>query len=122
MLSPWLGLGAVALIYLGFAPFRQVALGVPIALIIMPLLNWIIGQPLSIGDPVPTTLGLFAILILALIRRVVEPRTQISSSVSMGELIINRLLFDRDIRSREIWIHQTRQAEEPLEAGTKPAE
>ena len=34
------------------------------------------------------------------------PRTPLSQSVPLGELVINRLLFDRDIRDREAWITQ----------------
>lgn len=109
MLSHWMGLIALVFPYL-FAPFRQLSLGVLLALTIMPVLSWIIGRPISVGDPLPTTLGLFAILALVIVRRVFEPRTEISASVPKGELIINRLLFDRDIRNREAWLHQNRQA------------
>ncbi len=114
MLSPWLGLIALGFPNLFFAPFRQLPLGVLLTLTIMPVLSWIIGRPISVGDPLPTTLGLFAILGMVIIRRVFEPRTEISASVPKGELLINRLLFDRDIRNREAWVHQKRQADGQL--------
>jgi len=110
MLSPWLGLFALILPYL-FAPFRQLSLGVLLALIIIPVLSWTIGPQINIGEPAPTSLGLFGILAVAVIKRVIEPRTEISASVPTGELFINRLLFDRDIRDRETWLHQNRQAD-----------
>ncbi|MEE8204523.1 MAG: glycerol-3-phosphate acyltransferase, partial [Dehalococcoidales bacterium] len=114
MLSPWLGLFAPVFSYL-FAPFRQLSLGVLLALIIIPVLSWTIGPQIGIGEPLPTSLGLFAILGLVIIRRVFEPRTEISASVPKGELLINRLLFDRDIRNREEWLHQRRQADRQAE-------
>jgi hypothetical protein len=39
---------------------------------------------------------------------VIAPRTSLSKSVPPVQLIINRVLFDRDIRDRKAWIHQTR--------------
>ena len=106
MLSPWLGLIALVLSY-AFAPFRQLSLGVTLALIILPILSWSFSQPLGIEEPLPTTLGFIAILLIALFRRLVAPRSSISASVSTAELIINRLLFDRDIRDRKTWISHT---------------
>ena len=73
------------------------------------------ASPLLFGDQTATTMGLFAFMLIIFIRRVFEPRTQISAKVPMGELIINRLLWDRDIRNREAWVHQRRQASENLE-------
>jgi len=107
MLSPKLGLIALVFTYL-FAPFRQVSLGVTLALTTIPILSWVLSQPLGIEEPLPITLGLLAILLIVIFRRLSVPRSPISASVSTGELIINRLLFDRDIRDRKTWISQTR--------------
>ncbi|MFC2056367.1 glycerol-3-phosphate acyltransferase [Chloroflexota bacterium] len=107
MLSPRMGLIALVLSYL-FAPFRQVSLGVTLALIILPILSWTLSQPLGIEEPLAITLGFLAILLIVIVRRLSAPRSQIGASVSTGELIINRLLFDRDIRDRKAWISQTR--------------
>jgi len=40
------------------------------------------------------------------IRRLTAPKTSITASVPSGELVINRLLFDRDTRDKEAWIHR----------------
>ena len=106
ILSPKLGLIALVMPYL-FAPFRQLSLGVTIALITIPILSWFLSQPLSVGEPLPITLGFLTILLIVIFRRLSVPRSPTSASVSMGELIINRLLFDRDIRDRKAWISQT---------------
>ena len=117
ILSPILGLVLLVLAYL-FAPFRQLSLGVIIALIVLPILSWFFSQPLGINERLPITLGYIAILLIAVFRRLTAPRTSVSASVPAGELIINRLLFDRDIRDRETWISRTNtemsSAEEPL--------
>ena len=46
--------------------------------------------------------------IIMVIRRLTPRRTRISASVPTGELLLNRLLFDRDIRDRKTWINQQR--------------
>jgi len=107
MLSPWLGLVALVFPYL-FAPIRQVSLGVTLVLVMLPIASWFAHQPLGIGEPLPVTLGCLAILLIVIFRRLSVPRSPISASVSTGELIINRILFDRDIRDRKAWISQVR--------------
>ena len=59
------------------------------------------------------SLGFLAIFLVTVIRRLTAPRTSLTASVSTGQLLINRLLFDRDIRDREAWIHRA-----PTEAGS----
>jgi glycerol-3-phosphate acyltransferase PlsY len=102
MLSPWLGLIMLIIPYL-FAPVRQVALGVFLALVSLPFLSWFFSQPLDIDERLPITLGLVVLSLIALFKRLVVPRTEISESLSLTELFVNRLLFDRDIRDSKIW-------------------
>jgi len=103
VLSPWLGLIILVVPYL-LAPFRQVALGVFFALTSLPFFGWFLSQPLDIGERLPITLGLAAIAMIGLSKRLVAPRTALSQTVPTGELLINRLLFDRDIADRSAWI------------------
>ena len=118
ILSPKLGLIVSVLAYL-FAPLRQLSLGVLVGLTSLPVLSWFLSQPLGIEKPLPLTLGLVAMLLLAIFRRLTAPSSPITASVPRRELIINRLLFDRDIRDRKAWISQTRtgvsSGEPPLE-------
>jgi len=112
MLSPWLGLIMLVLVY-SLAPLRQVALGVFLALASLPIFSWFLSQPLGIEERLPVTLGFVALFLLGMLKRLITPRTLLSKSVSMRQLLLNRLLFDRDIRDREAWIRQTR-----LQAGS----
>ncbi len=103
ILTPWLTLILVAVAFL-FSPFRQLALGTTVAMAALPLCTWLLSQPFGIEEPLPLALGFLAIFLVALLRRLTAPRTSLSASVPPGQLIINRLLFDRDIRDREAWI------------------
>ena len=107
MLAPRVGPIALIVPYL-FAPFRLLSLGVVITLVALPLLALFLSQPLAIAEPVPVSLAYLAILLLALVRRLTAPRSPVSTSVPTRELVLYRLLFDRDIKDREAWLSQTR--------------
>jgi len=121
ILSPKLGLIMLVLAYL-FAPFRQLSLGVSIALTSLPILSWFLSQALSIEERLPITLGCLAILLIVMFRRLAAPRSSVSASVPRGEVIVNRLLFDRDIRDRKAWISQTPREVSPIEQLLGPEE
>jgi glycerol-3-phosphate acyltransferase PlsY len=103
-ISPWLGLIIFVMPYT-LAPIKQVALGVFFALASLPVFSWFLNQPLGIADAdrLPVTLGFITLTLLGLLTRVILPRTSLSQSVPMVELIFNRLFFDRDIRDRKTW-------------------
>jgi len=110
ILSPIIGLIIIVMAY-SLAPFRKLSLGVLIALVSLPILTWFLGQPLGVEEKLTITLGYLAILVIAVLKRLTAPQTSVTVSVSTGQLLVNRLLFDRDIRDREAWIHRT-----PLQA------
>lgn len=106
ILSPLLGLYTLVMPYL-FAPFRYVALGVFFAYISVPTLAWFLSEPLGIEDALSTTLGFVVIIAIGLSKRLLVPRTALSRSIPLGELVINRLLFDRDISDRKAWVYRS---------------
>ena len=106
-LDPRAGLVALILSYL-FAPFKLLPVRVFIALILLPILSSTLSGPLGVTDPRTTTLAFIVILVIALFRRMTAPKTVLSATVSKTELIINRLLLDRDIKDREAWLNQRR--------------
>jgi len=114
MLSPKLGLIILVMPYL-FAPIRQVAFGVTLALLSLPFFSWFLSEPLDIEKRLPITLGFVALCLIALLRRLMAPRTPLSKSVHPVELVFNRLIFDRDIRDRKAWISQSRNDVEVIE-------
>ncbi|MFC2051198.1 glycerol-3-phosphate acyltransferase [Chloroflexota bacterium] len=107
MLSPKLGLIILVMAY-AMSPLRQLALGTFLALVSLPIFSWFLSQPLDIGERIPITLGFVVLSFIVLSRRLIEQRTPLSESVPLAQLLINRLLFDRDIRDRKSWISQSR--------------
>jgi len=116
MLSPWLGLIALVFAY-SFAPLKQLSLGVLLTYISLPLFSWFLSGPLGIDIDarLPVTLGMTAIPVIGILKRLTAPKTPLSESVSPGELIVNRLLFDRDIRDRKTWISQENMRADSIE-------
>ncbi len=106
MLSPKLALIVLVIAYM-LAPFHLLPIGVTLALVSLPFFSWFLSQPLGIRERLPITLGFAVILLVALLKRLVVPRTELSQSLSTTELVVNRLLFDRDIRDRKAWMSQS---------------
>lgn len=121
ILAPTLGMIALVMAYL-FAPFRQLSLGVTLTLMALPIFSRFLSQPLGIEEPLALSLGLTAILLLALIKRLMARRAPIAASISTAELVINRLLFDRDIRNRKAWISRAPTGAGPAEPAAGPEE
>ena len=109
IISPWLGLIMLIMAY-SLAPLRQFSLGVFIALATLPILGWLLGDMLGIEEKGVVAIGFIAITLIAYFRRLVVPRTALSQSTPTGALLLNRLLFDRDIRDRKAWIEQKNKA------------
>jgi glycerol-3-phosphate acyltransferase PlsY len=105
ILSPWLALILVAFA-LAWVPFRQLAPGTLCALILLPILSWLLREPLGTERSLPLTLGFAGMLLIVVIRRLTAPKSQLAASVSRSELFLSRLLFDRDIRDREAWLRR----------------
>lgn len=101
-ISPWLGMLILAMPYI-LAPIKQVALGVFIALVSLPFFSWFLSGPLGIEGRLPITIGFAVLSLMALLTRVIVPRDELSRSVPVGQLIWNRLLFDRDISDQRAW-------------------
>jgi glycerol-3-phosphate acyltransferase PlsY len=103
ILAPWLALIMLAIAF-AWVPFRQLALGTLCAMILLPIFSWFLSEPLGMERALPLTLGFLAMFLLFIIRRLTAPRTALAASVPTSQLLLNRLLFDRDIRDREAWL------------------
>ena len=105
ILAPKLALMLLAVVLI-LALFRQMALGAVLAIASLPIFSWFLPRPFGIEEPLPVTTGFLAIFLITVLRRLTAPRTSVTASVLLGELLVNRLLFDRDIRDREAWIRR----------------
>ena len=99
-LIPWEIVAFFALGAVAFFTIHSVPLGAVAGMAAMPLVSW------GLGEPPPMTLGFLAMFLIMVIRRLTAPKTSVTASVPPGQLVLNRLLFDRDIRDRQAWIHR----------------
>ncbi len=97
MLMPWgiwvLLAGLLFTLLLGSSPLPAL-----VTLGLLPLASWARHEPLAI------TLGLLALFLLLVLRRLTAPKTAGAESISTRELLLNRLLLDRDIRGTKTWL------------------
>jgi len=98
-LMPW-GIVAFVVVALPTVVLRSSPLPVLCAIAALPLAGWVLNQPLAV------ILGLLAMFLIIVIRRLTAPRTALTASVSSKELFVNRLLFDRDIRDAKAWVNR----------------
>jgi glycerol-3-phosphate acyltransferase PlsY len=107
-LVPWEIVVFLAAASIGLLITHETPLGVGTGVAAMPLVSW------GADEPLPMTLGFLAMFLLVVIRRLTAPKTSVAASVPTKELVLNRLLFDRDIRDRKAWKHR-----QPIEQGEK---
>ncbi len=105
VMSPWFGLIILTIAY-SLAPIRQLSLGVFFAFSSMPFIAWFLAQPLGINERLPMTVGVAAMAVLGISRRLIVPSSELGRTVSPARLLGNRLLFDRDIADRKTWINR----------------
>jgi acyl phosphate:glycerol-3-phosphate acyltransferase len=108
MLSWPIGLIMLVFPYL-FTPIKKIDFGVFIALVSLPFLSYFLARPMSIKveDKWAITCGFAVISLMGLMKRVVARRTELSKNVPLYKVIFFRLIFDRDIGDRKLWISQT---------------
>jgi len=105
--SPLLGL-VVLLIAYSLAPLKQLSLGVFIGLLLLPILAYYFAGFFGIEARTTVTAGMTAITGVAYARRLLAGgRSDLAADLSDGELLLNRLLFDRDIRNRKMWLSRS---------------
>ena len=98
-MTPWATIAFLGAVVFGTIILRSSALPVLVGVVALPLVSWFY-EPLSV------TLGFLAILLTIVIKRLTAPRAIEVVSVSQGRLLLNRLLFDRDIMDRKAWMYR----------------
>jgi len=100
-LVPWGIVAFLVIAAIGLYIIRNFPLGVGAGILATPLVSW------GLGEPLPITLGFSAMFLIMVLRRLTAPRTSFTASVTTGQLLVNRLLFDRDIRDKKAWINRS---------------
>jgi len=98
-LAPWVIMASLATVAIILLITHSVPLGTGAGVLALPLISW------GLGEPLPIILGYVLVLLIVVAKRLAVPRTAIAESLSYKRLIVNRLLFDRDIRDRIIWLN-----------------
>ncbi len=71
------------------------------AMATLPLTSWALGKPLILS------LGLLVLFLILVIRRLTAPRSERSKNVKTLQILVNRFLFDRDIRDAKEWVNHS---------------
>jgi len=95
---PWEGIAALGSAALALFLFHAAPIGVIVGIAAMPFIGW------ARGEPPEMILAFAAIFAVAVIRRLTAPRTSLTATVTTGRLLLNRLLYDRDIADRQAWL------------------
>lgn len=97
---PWEIIAFFAIMIPSLLIFHNIPVGFLVSMATFPLVSWLSGKPLAI------TLGFVALLIILVVRRLAVPISPEAMSLSTQELLLNRLLYDRDIKDRESWLNR----------------
>ena len=98
--SSWLLLAGLAVYFGGWILTRNSPVWVLVSLAALPFLATLLGGG-------PATVGFCgAILALILVKRLTANGLSIHPKMPGGKVLLNRLLFDRDVGRRDDWIHR----------------
>ncbi len=99
-LTPWVAVAFFTILVIGAVILRSSPLPILLGMAAMPLVS-LFYEPLSV------TLGFLAIFLIIVTKRLTAPRPEGAASTSKGRLLLYRLLFDRDIGDRKVWMYRT---------------
>ncbi|MFC1942161.1 glycerol-3-phosphate acyltransferase [Chloroflexota bacterium] len=98
--TPWPLVITLAIVMIGTVIFRSSPLPIFIAAASLPITNWTYH-----GD-INTTLAFLAIFLVISIKRLMAQPSTVPVSVRKRRVLLNRLLFDRDIMDRKAWMYR----------------
>ena len=106
-MTPWATIAFFVLLIFGSIMLRSSPLPVLAGVTALPLVS-------AFFESLSVTVGFLAICLIKVIKRLTAPRAAEAIPVSKGRLLMNRLLFDRDIMDRKVWMYR-----KPLGTGAK---
>lgn len=96
LLAPWAVAVALAFAIMGLI-VRQVPVGIGVGVgVLAPLSGWVLGEPKAL------TLGLAGFFALIVLKRLLA--NGFPDTGWGGRLLLNRLVFDRDVADRKEWV------------------
>lgn len=79
---------------------RRTPIPILLGLILLPIVS------ASVREPLAVTMGYVAMVLIIVIKRLAAQPSTEKQQISLGYLLLNRLLFDRDVRHRKDWVHR----------------
>jgi glycerol-3-phosphate acyltransferase PlsY len=98
-MTPWATVACLSILAGGTVVLRSSPLPVLAGVTSLPLVS-------AFFEPPVVTLGFLAFFLVLVIRRLTAPKVAQEISLSRGRVLLNRLLFDRDIADRELWMYR----------------
>jgi glycerol-3-phosphate acyltransferase PlsY len=101
-ISPWPSVIATGITVVFTLIFRTSPLPVLISAASLPLTSWLFQNP----DAVAMTF--LAIFLVVVVKRLTAQPTPEKLQINLGRLLVNRLLFDRDITDKQAWLNRNK--------------
>jgi len=98
-MTPWATVAFFAFLVIGSIILRSSPVPVFFSVAALPVVS-------CFYEPPSVILGFLTIFLIIAIKRLTAPRAVATVSVSQGRLLLNRLLFDRDITDRKAWMYR----------------
>jgi glycerol-3-phosphate acyltransferase PlsY len=99
-ISPWPTVIAVGITVVFTLIFRTSPIAVLISAASLPLTSWLFHTRVSV------VMAFLAIFLVVIIKRLTAQPAPEKRVISRGRLIVNRLVFDRDIADKHAWLHR----------------
>lgn len=96
----WGAIVGYLVLFGGILLFRQTPVAVLIGVAVQPLITAIFMEPPQL------TLVYFALLVVIIVKRLTAQRSIDVHTTGFGRVLLNRLLYDRDISDRKAWVHR----------------
>ena len=99
-MTPWASVAFFAILIIGTLLMRSSPVAALAGAMALALVSWWFHEQLSV------ILGFSAIFLILVIKRLTAPLSASTVSIGKRQLLLNRLLFDRDIRDRKAWMYR----------------
>jgi glycerol-3-phosphate acyltransferase PlsY len=99
-ITPWATIAFFVIAAAVAAFTHRTPVPILVGMITLPIASALSGEPLSV------TLGFVAMVLIIIVKRLTAQPAMESMNIGMGHLLLNRLLFDRDISDRTAWVHR----------------
>jgi glycerol-3-phosphate acyltransferase PlsY len=109
-IAPWATIAffAAAVIVIIFT--HRTPVPILAGMVMLPIISAVSDEPLAV------TMGLMARTLIVIIKRLTAQPAMEARTIGTGRLIVNRLLYDRDIGDRKAWVHRRHAAKKDTQS------